>query len=110
MSMKLGAGAARSPLGTSSAGCAPAGSGAASMISNANGRMAALPSPLPGRLREGGWQGERKRAREDDRPEPRRRVARRSSREAGAMKNPGTAAVLSLIVPGVGQIYNGEFL
>ena len=26
------------------------------------------------------------------------------------MKNPGTAAVLSLIVPGVGQIYNGEFL
>ena len=26
------------------------------------------------------------------------------------MKNPGTAAVLSLIVPGVGQIYNGEIL
>ena len=26
------------------------------------------------------------------------------------MKNPGTAAVLSLFVPGVGQIYNGEFL
>ena len=24
--------------------------------------------------------------------------------------NPGTAAVLSLIVPGVGQIYNGDFL
>jgi TM2 domain-containing membrane protein YozV len=24
-------------------------------------------------------------------------------------KNPGTAAVLSLIVPGVGQFYNGEF-
>ena len=26
------------------------------------------------------------------------------------MKNPGTAAVLSLVVPGVGQIYNGKFL
>jgi TM2 domain-containing membrane protein YozV len=26
------------------------------------------------------------------------------------MKSPGTAAVLSLIVPGVGQIYNGKFL
>jgi hypothetical protein len=25
-------------------------------------------------------------------------------------KNPGTAAVLSLVVPGVGQIYNGDFL
>ncbi len=25
-------------------------------------------------------------------------------------KDPGLAAVLSLIVPGVGQIYNGEFL
>ena len=26
------------------------------------------------------------------------------------MKNPGAAAVLSFFVPGVGQIYNGEFL
>ena len=26
------------------------------------------------------------------------------------MKNPGLAAVLSVIVPGVGQIYNGDFL
>jgi hypothetical protein len=26
------------------------------------------------------------------------------------MKNPGTAAVLSFFIPGVGQIYNGEFL
>ena len=26
------------------------------------------------------------------------------------MKEPGTAAVLSLIIPGVGQIYNGKFL
>ena len=25
------------------------------------------------------------------------------------MSRPGTAAVLSLVVPGVGQIYNGEF-
>jgi TM2 domain-containing membrane protein YozV len=25
-------------------------------------------------------------------------------------KNPGVAAVLSLLVPGVGQIYNGDFL
>ena len=25
------------------------------------------------------------------------------------MKNPGTAAVFSLVVPGVGQIYNGTF-
>jgi TM2 domain-containing membrane protein YozV len=24
------------------------------------------------------------------------------------MKNPGTAAVLSFIIPGVGQIYNGQ--
>jgi TM2 domain-containing membrane protein YozV len=26
------------------------------------------------------------------------------------MRNPGTAGVLSLIVPGVGQFYNGQFL
>jgi TM2 domain-containing membrane protein YozV len=26
------------------------------------------------------------------------------------MRHPGTAAVLSLVIPGVGQIYNGEFL
>jgi TM2 domain-containing membrane protein YozV len=26
------------------------------------------------------------------------------------MRNPGTAAVLSFFIPGVGQIYNGEFL
>ena len=26
------------------------------------------------------------------------------------MKNPGTAAVLSLLIPGVGQIYNGDIL
>ena len=26
------------------------------------------------------------------------------------MKNPGTAAVLSLVIPGVGQIYNGAIL
>jgi TM2 domain-containing membrane protein YozV len=26
------------------------------------------------------------------------------------MRNPGTAAVLSLLVPGVGQIYNGRIL
>jgi TM2 domain-containing membrane protein YozV len=25
-----------------------------------------------------------------------------------SLKNPGTAAVLSLIIPGVGQIYNGD--
>ena len=29
---------------------------------------------------------------------------------ARSMKDPGTAAVLSLIIPGVGQIYNGKFL
>ena len=29
---------------------------------------------------------------------------------ARTLRNPGTAAVLSLIVPGVGQIYNGDFL
>ena len=28
----------------------------------------------------------------------------------GGVRNPGTAAVLSLILPGVGQIYNGDFL
>ena len=26
------------------------------------------------------------------------------------MKNPGLAAVLSVLIPGVGQIYNGDFL
>jgi TM2 domain-containing membrane protein YozV len=26
------------------------------------------------------------------------------------MKNPGTAAVLSLLIPGVGQFYNGDVL
>jgi TM2 domain-containing membrane protein YozV len=26
------------------------------------------------------------------------------------MRNPGTAAVLSFVVPGVGQLYNGDFL
>jgi TM2 domain-containing membrane protein YozV len=26
------------------------------------------------------------------------------------LRNPGVAAVLSLIIPGVGQIYNGDFL
>lgn len=26
------------------------------------------------------------------------------------MRHPGTAAVLSFFIPGVGQIYNGEFL
>jgi len=26
------------------------------------------------------------------------------------MRNPGTAAVLSFIVPGIGQIYNGQIL
>jgi TM2 domain-containing membrane protein YozV len=29
---------------------------------------------------------------------------------ATTRKDPGLAAVLSLIVPGVGQIYNGDFL
>jgi TM2 domain-containing membrane protein YozV len=29
---------------------------------------------------------------------------------APGFRNPGVAAVLSLIVPGVGQIYNGDFL
>jgi TM2 domain-containing membrane protein YozV len=26
------------------------------------------------------------------------------------MKSPGSAAVLSVLIPGVGQIYNGDFL
>ena len=26
------------------------------------------------------------------------------------MRSPGTAAVLSLLIPGVGQFYNGDFL
>ncbi len=30
--------------------------------------------------------------------------------EAGTRKDPGLAAVLSLVVPGIGQFYNGEFL
>jgi TM2 domain-containing membrane protein YozV len=29
---------------------------------------------------------------------------------AQSLRNPGTAAVLSFFVPGVGQIYNGDFL
>ena len=29
---------------------------------------------------------------------------------AADLRHPGTAAVLSLVVPGVGQIYNGDFL
>ena len=29
---------------------------------------------------------------------------------AGAMTRPGNAAVLSLIIPGLGQFYNGHFL
>lgn len=29
---------------------------------------------------------------------------------AATRKDPGLAAVLSLVVPGVGQIYNGDFL
>ena len=28
----------------------------------------------------------------------------------GHHRHPGTAAVLSLVIPGVGQIYNGDFL
>jgi TM2 domain-containing membrane protein YozV len=27
-----------------------------------------------------------------------------------AVRNPGTASVLSLVIPGVGQFYNGDFL
>lgn len=30
--------------------------------------------------------------------------------EAHPPKNPGVAAVMSLVIPGVGQIYNGDFL
>jgi TM2 domain-containing membrane protein YozV len=29
---------------------------------------------------------------------------------AATARQPGTAAVLSLVIPGVGQIYNGDFL
>lgn len=31
-------------------------------------------------------------------------------RTLGDMSKPGTAAVLSFLIPGVGQIYNGDFL
>jgi TM2 domain-containing membrane protein YozV len=35
----------------------------------------------------------------------------KSAKEGGSkMKNPGIAAVLSFIIPGLGQIYNGMFL
>jgi TM2 domain-containing membrane protein YozV len=30
--------------------------------------------------------------------------------ETSGMKNPGTAAVLSALIPGLGQFYNGDFL
>lgn len=29
---------------------------------------------------------------------------------ANTVKHPGTAAVLSLLIPGVGQFYNGDFI
>jgi TM2 domain-containing membrane protein YozV len=29
---------------------------------------------------------------------------------AQPLKNPGTAAVLSAVIPGIGQFYNGDFL
>jgi TM2 domain-containing membrane protein YozV len=35
---------------------------------------------------------------------------RREGKMAQPKKNPGVAAVLSFVVPGVGQIYNGAFL
>ena len=31
-------------------------------------------------------------------------------RYTDGMRNPGTAAVLSAIIPGIGQFYNGDFL
>lgn len=33
-----------------------------------------------------------------------------SSEHYRSVRNPGTAAILSAIVPGAGQIYNGSFL
>lgn len=33
-----------------------------------------------------------------------------SSAPVSEMKNPGTAAVLSAVIPGIGQFYNGDFL
>jgi TM2 domain-containing membrane protein YozV len=39
-----------------------------------------------------------------------RHVAAVTGHKATHMKHPGTAAVLSLVIPGVGQIYNGDFL
>ena len=35
--------------------------------------------------------------------------SRPTTRSVTPPKNPGTAAVLSLIIPGVGQFYNGDF-
>jgi TM2 domain-containing membrane protein YozV len=32
------------------------------------------------------------------------------SKGANVMRNPGTAAVLSALIPGVGQLYNGQIL
>ncbi len=29
---------------------------------------------------------------------------------AATMRNPGTSAVLSFLIPGLGQVYNGDFL
>lgn len=34
----------------------------------------------------------------------------RATQHNGEMSKPGTAAVLSFVVPGVGQIYNGDFI
>jgi TM2 domain-containing membrane protein YozV len=40
---------------------------------------------------------------------PRRAVRIEHFSREEAMRNPGTAAVLSLIIPGIGQFYNGTF-
>jgi len=41
---------------------------------------------------------------------PLSKIPARSSPQEPTMSKPGNAAVLSLIIPGLGQIYNGKFL
>jgi TM2 domain-containing membrane protein YozV len=38
------------------------------------------------------------------------RDKRRENSEVPDIKNPGLAAVLSALIPGIGQFYNGDFL
>ena len=56
------------------------------------------------------WPDERQSAIAPEEATFRARRVHNDARMAAAHHNPGLACVLSLILPGVGQFYNGEFL